>query len=79
MDELFRKAFKVMVAARPASGCVPETPAEWSALLAAHEEMGYALYRSGGHSHKKAQALAAATHGGVAGRLLLEIGFGVQK
>ncbi len=79
MDKLLRKAIHAMVAARPASGDVPETPAEWSALLVAHEELGYALYRSGGHSHKRAKALAATTHGGAAGRLLLELGFGVRK
>jgi hypothetical protein len=70
-----KKAFKMMEAARPASGFRPETPEEWARLQAALEELGYAMYRDNGMSSKEARCLAKQIHSGPIGLLLLEIGF----
>ena len=74
-DEYIRKAFQTVEAARPASGFCPNTPDEWRRLLHAFEELGYAMYRTGGLPEKDARKLARQTHGGVAGLLLLITGF----
>lgn len=79
MSEHFRKAVLMMEAARPASGCRPETPAEWDRVIRAHEELGYAMYRESGMPEPEARALAQQTHGGMAGRLLLSIAFGEDR
>jgi hypothetical protein len=65
----------MMKAAKPASGFRPETPLEWDRLLRAHEEFGYAIYRTCGIADEEARALASQTHGGPAGRLSLKIAF----
>jgi hypothetical protein len=75
MSAYRKKAFEMMRAARPASGFRPETPEEWTRLLAALEEVGYAMYRDNGLSSKEARRLAKQTHSGPIGLSLLEIGF----
>ena len=74
-DEYLRKAFQTVEAARPASGFCPDTPDEWLRVLHAFEELGYAMYRTGGMPEKEARELARQTHGGAAGLLLLKTGF----
>ena len=73
MNKHFQKAFDAMAAAKPASGFRPESEAEWTALQKAHEEMGYAMFRSSCKCDVEARALADAIYGGAAGRLLLQI------
>jgi hypothetical protein len=74
-DRLMHKAWKMLEAARPASGLRPETEAEWDVLLRAHEAFGYASFRFQGASEKAARALARAIHSGPAARVLLESAF----
>lgn len=75
MSSYRKKAFEMMRAARPTSGFRPETPEEWTRLLAALEVAGYAMYRDNGLSSKEARRLAKRTHSGPIGLSLLEIGF----
>jgi len=70
-----KKAFEVIEAARPASGCRPETPQEWRNLHKASEELGYAMLRQGGLDEKAARKLANEIYGGVSGWLILDIAF----
>lgn len=70
-----RKAFEMMEGARPKSGSIPETPEEWNKLLAAAEEMAYAMYRDQGMDKRQARNIAKAVHGGDAGMLLLRLAF----
>jgi hypothetical protein len=79
MNEHLRKASLMLKAAKPASGFRPETPLEWDRLLRAHEELGYACYRTGGMADEEARALASQTHGGPAGLLLLSIAFSEDR
>ena len=73
------KAIDALEAARPRSGYRPETEAEWSRLVAANEKMAFAMYWMMGKSKAKARELARKTHGGEAGRLLLETGQQVDR
>lgn len=66
------KAIDALEAARPRSGYRPETEEEWNRLVAANEKMAFAMYWMMGKSKAKARELARKTHGGEAGRLLLE-------
>ena len=75
MSQHSHKATQMLEKARPASGYRPETPEEWTRLLEALEELGYAMYRDNGMSSKDARLLAQQTHSGQAGLLLLQIGF----
>lgn len=75
MKDYELRAIAMMEAARPASGCCPETPEEWSRLLRAVEELAYAAYRDLGVPKRKAREIAHAIHGGEAGMLLLKMGF----
>ena len=73
IDRAFAKAIHAWDAARPQSGYRPETEAEWIRLVAANEKMAIAMYMKLGNSKAKARELSRKTHGGEAGRLLLEI------
>jgi hypothetical protein len=75
MTDYLKKAIEMVKAARPASGFLPESEAEWIALQAASIEFGYAVYRSNGMPSKKAREVAQLIYGGAAGRLLLEMSF----
>lgn len=68
-----RKAFAMLEAARPKSGDMPETPEEWNKLLAANEELGYAMYRDQGMNEEEARRVAKMIHGGPSGMLLLKM------
>ena len=72
IDRAFAKAIHAWDAARPQSGYRPETEAEWIRLVAANEKMAIAMYMKLGNSKAKARELSRKTHGGEAGRLLLE-------
>jgi len=74
-----RKAFAMLDAARPKSGDIPETPEEWGKLLAAIEELGYAMYRDQGMGDAEARTIARMVHGGAAGMLLLRMSMGVAE
>ena len=50
----------------------PRNEAEWVKAVAALEQMGFAMYLETGMPRAEARALARMTHGGRAGRLLLE-------
>ena len=73
IDRAFAKAMHALDAARPQSGYRPETEEEWNRLVAANEKMAIAMYMKLGNSKAKARELSRKTHGGEAGRLLLEI------
>ena len=75
MSVHLKKAFAMVEAARPASGFRPETQEEWTRLLAALEELGYAMYRDNGMSKKEARRLAQQIHNGPIGFSLLDIVF----
>lgn len=78
-QQLIREALQCIETARPASGNRPATEAEWSALLIAHVRLAAAMYRVGGMSRRNAEMLAQQTHGGIAGRLLMEMIFNVNE
>ena len=71
------EAIQRLAAARPASGCKPETPQEWARLQQALEEMSYAMFLNQGQSEAEARSLAHTIYDGVGGRLLMEMSFGV--
>jgi hypothetical protein len=71
------EAIQRLAAARPASGFKPETSQECEKLQQALEEFGYAMFRDQGQSEADARTLAHTIYGGVAGRLLMEMSFGV--
>ena len=76
MSTLLEQAMRQALAARPASGFRPKNPDEWKKLLDAHENIGYAMHRTGGMPHHEDQHLAHLTHGERVGLLLLETAFG---
>ncbi len=78
MTKLMRQAIEGMEAARPKSGFLPETEAEWQKLQDAVKFLAYVQYIELGLPCKKAKELAEYIHGGVGGRLLLELGYHVQ-
>ena len=73
-DRAMAEALHALEAARPQSGYRPETEEEWNWFVAANEKMAFAMYWMMGKSKAKARELARKTHGGEAGRLLLETG-----
>ena len=75
MNHYSLKAFKMMSAARPASGFRPETEQEWRKLQRAHEEMLYAVLRDGGISSKEARLIAKEIFGSAESRFLLDLAF----
>ena len=75
MSNQLKKAFKMMAAARPASGFRPETPEEWDKLQKAQVAAGCALFIKGGATPEIARNLANEIYGGDVGRIILDISF----
>jgi hypothetical protein len=75
MSKHLRRALVLMEAARPASGYMPASDAEWQKALRAAEEFAYAMYRESGVPAKKARALAQLIHSGETGMRLLRSAF----
>jgi hypothetical protein len=75
MSKHLRRALVLMEAARPASGYMPASDAEWQKLLRANEELAYAMFREGGVPEKEARAVAHLIHGGENGMRLLRASF----
>ncbi len=75
MNELMQKASEKLEAARPRSGFLPETEAEWKKLQEAVKFLSYAQYRELGLPSKQAKEIAEYIFGGSGGRLLLELGY----
>ena len=75
MSKHLRRAFEMIAAARPASGCKPASDAEWRKLLRATEEFAYAMHRENGMPAKKARAIAHLMHSGELGMRLLQASF----
>jgi hypothetical protein len=78
MSKHLRRALALMEAARPASGYMPASDAEWQKLLSASEELAYAMYREGGVPEKKARAVAHQMHSGAIGMYLLRTSYEVR-
>ena len=70
-----KKAAAAWRKAIPASGFRPETPLEWNRLQRASILGAYYMYRDMGKTKAEAKKLAKLTHGGPAGRLILEAAF----
>jgi hypothetical protein len=75
----FQRGIAMMKAATPDGSTFPRNEDEWSKAVAALEQFGYAMYLKLGMAEAKSRALAHMTHGGQAGRLLLEIGQQVDR
>lgn len=78
-NKALAKGIRMMNATRPDGGAFPRDEAERSQAVAALEQFGFAMYLKLGMAEAKARALAHMTHGGQAGRLLLEIGQQVDR
>jgi hypothetical protein len=78
MSKHLRRALVLLEAARPASGYMPASDAEWQKLLRANEEFAYAMYREGGVPEKKARAIAHLMHSGEIGMYLLRTSYEVR-
>ncbi len=78
-DKAMADAIQALEAARPASGLRPKSDNEWQKLVAANVKLSYAMYLGLGVPEKKARALAHITHGGFAGRLLLQMSFDADE
>ena len=78
-DKEYQLGVAMMKASTPNGYTWPRDEVEWNKAVAALEQMGYATYLKMGMPEKKARALARITHGGPAGRLLLEIGQQVDR
>ena len=78
MSKHLRRALALMEAARPASGYMPASDAEWQKLLRASEELAYAIYREGGVPEKEARAIAHLMHSGELGMRLLRASYEVR-
>ena len=63
-DKAFKRGLAMMRASTPDGNTWPRNEEEWNKAVAAHEQMGM--------PKAQARALAKTTHGGRAGRLLLE-------
>ncbi len=78
MTKLAQQAIERMEAARPKSGFMPETEDEWRKLQDAVKFLAYVMYLETGLPIEKANELAEYFHGGVGGRLVLELGYRLQ-
>ena len=72
-DKAFQLGLAMMEAVRPDGQTWPRTEPEWGKAVAALEQMGFAMYLEMGLPEAEARTLARMTHGGAAGRLLLDI------
>ena len=68
----FHRGIAMMKSSTPDGNTWPRNDAEWDKAVAALEQMGFAMYLEMGMPETEAQTLARMTHGGAAGRLLLE-------
>lgn len=75
MDHHTQKFAEIMSKAIPASGYRPQTEAEWARLQKAMIDGAYHMYRANGVHKAEAKNMARLIHGGLAGRLLLEMAF----
>lgn len=71
-DNEFQHGIAMMKASTPNGDTWPSNEAEWEKAVAALEQMGFAMYLKMGMPKARARAMAQMTHGGRAGRLLLE-------
>jgi len=78
-DKALAEAIRAMEAAKPRSGIRPETEQEWRRVIAAVEQLAYAMQLMAGQSPEKARAYAHIAHSGVAGRILLEMAFDADE
>jgi hypothetical protein len=62
-DKAFQRGLSMMKSSTPDSNTWPRNEEEWGKAVAAIEQMGFAMYLE----------MGMPTHGGAAGRLLLEI------
>jgi hypothetical protein len=72
-EKEFDRGFKMLKVSTPDGNTWPRNEEEWKKAVAAYEQMAFAMYLEGGMPEAKARAVARMTHGGCAGRLLLEI------
>ena len=78
-DKEFQRGIEMMKSSTPDGNTWPRNEDEWGKAVAALEQFGYAMYLESGMSEAEARTLAHITHGGQAGRLLLEIGQQVDR
>ena len=71
-DKEFQRGLSMMKSSTPDGNTWPRNEEEWGKAVAAIEQMGFAMYLEMGMPETEAQSLARMTHGGAAGRLLLE-------
>ncbi len=72
-DKEFQRGLAMMKSSTPDGNTWPRDEAEWGKAVAALEQMGFATYLKAGMPETEARTLARMTHGGAAGRLILEI------
>jgi hypothetical protein len=68
----FHRGLAMMKSSTPDGNTWPRNEKELGKAVAAIEQMGFAMYLEMGMPKTEAQTLARMTHGGAAGRLLLE-------
>ena len=71
-DKEFQRGLAMMKSSTPDGNTWPRNEEEWGKAVGAIEQMGFAMYLEMGMPETEAQTLARMTHGGAAGRLLLE-------
>lgn len=72
-DKAFQLGLAMMRASTPDGNTWPRTKSEWDKAVAALEQMGFAMYIEMGLPEAEARTFSRMTHGGAAGRLLLDI------
>lgn len=75
MDYHVKKYAETLSKAIPASGYRPQTHQEWVRLQRAMIDASYYYYRGLGATKTEAKRMARVIHGGLAGRLLLQMSF----
>ena len=78
-DKALAQGIEMMKSSTPDGNTWPRNEDEWGKAVTALEQLGYAMYLESGMAEAKSRALARMTHGGQAGRLLLEIGQQVDR
>ena len=71
-DKEFQRGIAMMKSSTPDGDTWPRNDAEWEKAIAALEQMAFAMYLQLGIPEAEARPMAHMTHGGRAGRLLLE-------
>jgi len=72
-NQEFYRGIAMMKSSTPDGNTWPRNEEEWGKAVAAIEQMAFAMYLEMGMPETEARTLARMTHGGAAGRLLLEI------